>query len=43
MQRLVIRETTAGLAKHLLASNPDATSQGVVIAYDGRFGSKDCV
>ncbi|KAE8266614.1 hypothetical protein A4X09_0g5733 [Tilletia walkeri] len=41
MNRLVIIETTAGLAQHLLATNPDAKKQGVVIAYDGRHGSKD--
>ncbi|KAK0524953.1 hypothetical protein OC834_005336 [Tilletia horrida] len=41
MNRLVIIETTAGLAAHLRASNPAAKKQGVVIAYDGRHGSKD--
>lgn len=41
-QRLIIIETTAGLASHLLGSNPQANEQGVVIAYDGRHGSKEC-
>lgn len=41
-QRLVIRETTAGLAKFLLESNPNAKKEGVVIGYDGRHGSKIC-
>ncbi|KAK0567415.1 hypothetical protein OC861_002737 [Tilletia horrida] len=41
MNRLIIIETTAGLASHLLSSNSQAKQQGVVIAYDGRHGSKD--
>ncbi|KDN53248.1 putative phosphomannomutase [Tilletiaria anomala UBC 951] len=40
MNRLVIRQTTAGLADHLLAVNKVAAqNHGVVIAYDGRHGS----
>ncbi|KAL9932016.1 hypothetical protein V8E36_009077 [Tilletia maclaganii] len=41
MNRLVIIETTAGLAAHLLKTNPEARRQGVVLAYDGRHGSKE--
>ncbi len=44
MNRLVIRQTTAGLAKHLLdgADGKAAQEKGVVIAYDGRHGSRQC-
>ncbi|CAD6930085.1 unnamed protein product [Tilletia laevis] len=38
---LVIVETPASLAAHLLVTNPDAKAQGAVIAYDGRHGSKN--
>ncbi|CAD6948908.1 unnamed protein product [Tilletia controversa] len=38
---LVIVETPASLAAHLLVTNPDAKAQGVVIAYDGRHGSNN--
>ncbi|CAD6951874.1 unnamed protein product [Tilletia controversa] len=40
---LVIVETPASLAAHLLVTNPDAKAQGAVIAYDGRHGSKNLV
>jgi len=36
MNRVVVRETTAGLADYLLANVPDAATRGVVIAFDGR-------
>ncbi|CAD6961111.1 unnamed protein product [Tilletia caries] len=41
LQCLVIVETPASLAAHLLVTNPDAKAQGVVIAYDGRHGSNN--
>ncbi|PWN50567.1 Phosphoglucomutase, first 3 domain-containing protein [Violaceomyces palustris] len=42
MNLLVVLETTAGLARYLLQSDPDkARSKGVAIAYDGRYGSKE--
>jgi phosphomannomutase len=40
MNRLVVRETTAGLAAYLLKTIPDATGRGVVVGYDARRGSK---
>ncbi|CAO1631506.1 unnamed protein product [Parajaminaea phylloscopi] len=40
MNRLLIREATAGLGNYLLASKPECREQSVVIAYDGRHGSK---
>ncbi|CAD6977947.1 unnamed protein product [Tilletia controversa] len=43
LQCLVIVETPASLAAHLLVTNPDAKAQGAVIAYDGRHGSKNLV
>jgi len=39
MNRLVIRETSAGLAVYLLAQIPGAAERGVVVGYDGRRGS----
>ncbi len=39
MNRLVVQETTAGLAAYLDQSVPDARSRGVVIGYDGRIKS----
>lgn len=42
MNLLTVLETTAGLAEYLLQSDKEkATSQGVAIAFDGRFGSKE--
>ncbi|KAJ9478211.1 Phosphoribomutase [Pseudozyma hubeiensis] len=42
MNLLTVLETTAGLAQYLLLSDKEkATSKGVAIAFDGRFGSKD--
>ncbi|MCK5797304.1 MAG: phospho-sugar mutase [Deltaproteobacteria bacterium] len=40
MNRLVIRETSAGLADYLIATIPDAAARGVVVGYDGRIDSK---
>lgn len=40
MNRKVVMETTAGLARYLLAHAPGAPSKGVVIGYDGRRGSR---
>jgi phosphomannomutase len=40
MNRLVIQETSMGLGHYLLAQNPTAAEQGVVIGYDGRLDSK---
>jgi phosphomannomutase len=43
LQRLVIRETTAGLANFLHKARLEISNrQRVVIAYDGRHGSYDC-
>lgn len=36
MNRLVVRQAAAGLAAHLLATDPRARERGVVIAYDAR-------
>jgi phosphomannomutase len=41
MNRAVIRRATAGLARYLLATVPDATRRGVVVARDGRRMSKE--
>ncbi|MEH6570843.1 MAG: phospho-sugar mutase [Halioglobus sp.] len=41
MNRLVIRETSAGLGNYLLEKIPNAAGRGVVVAYDGRLDSKD--
>jgi phosphomannomutase len=40
MNRLVVRETTAGLATYLLSQTPDAAERGVVVGFDGRRGSR---
>lgn len=39
MNRAVVRRATAGLARHLLATVPDAARRGVVVARDARRGS----
>ena len=39
MNRLVIRETSAGLGNYLLAEIPNAAERGVIVAYDGRLDS----
>ena len=39
MNRLVVRETTTGLARTLLDTFPDTASRGVVVGYDGRLDS----
>lgn len=36
MNRLVVRQAAAGLADHLLATDPEARSRGVIIGYDAR-------
>ncbi len=41
MNRAVIRRATAGVARHLLATVPDAARRGVVVARDARRGSDD--
>jgi len=41
MNRAVVRRATAGLAAYLLATVPDATLRGVVVARDGRRMSKE--
>jgi phosphomannomutase len=41
MNRAVVRRATAGLAAYLLATVPDATRRGVVVARDGRRMSKE--
>lgn len=40
MNRLVIRETSAGLGTYLLQQLADAAQRGVVVAYDGRTDSR---
>lgn len=40
MNRAVIRQTAAGLARHLLAAVPDAAQRGVVVGRDARRGSE---
>ena len=40
MNRLVIRETTAGLGAYLLQEIPNAVDRGVVVGYDGRRKSR---
>ncbi len=40
MNRLVVRQTTAGLAEYLLAKAPGAAERGVVIGHDARRGSR---
>jgi phosphomannomutase len=39
MNRLVIRQTTAGLGRYLLDHVPDAAERGVVVAHDARRNS----
>jgi phosphomannomutase len=41
MNRLVVRQTTAGLAHYLAASVPDATERGVFVGFDARNGSRE--
>ena len=41
MNRLVIRETSAGLGAYLLRQIPNAAERGIVVAYDGRTDSFD--
>jgi phosphomannomutase len=41
MNRAVVRRATAGLARYLLATLPDATTRGVIVARDGRRMSKE--
>ena len=36
MNRLVVRQAAAGLVDHLLATEPDARTRGVIIGYDMR-------
>jgi phosphomannomutase len=40
MNRLVVRETTAGLAVYLLQQIPDAAERGVVVGFDARRDSR---
>jgi len=46
MNRAVVRESAAGIARYLLAGAPDAARRGVVIAHDSRHRSdtfaRDC-
>lgn len=39
MNELVVRQTAAGLADHVLSVNPNAATMGVVIGYDARHKS----
>ncbi len=39
MNRVVVRESAAGIARYLLANVPDAARRGVVIAHDARHRS----
>ena len=41
MCRAVVLRTTHGLARHLLATTPDAAKKGVVIGFDGRRLSRE--
>ncbi len=43
MNRLVVRQTAAGVAADLLATVPDAAARGVVVGGDARHGSKEFV
>jgi phosphomannomutase len=43
MNRLVVRQTAAGLAADLLATTPDVHTRGVVIGGDARHGSQQFV
>ena len=40
MNRLVVRQSSAGLASYLRTHVPDAATRGVVIGYDGRLRSQ---
>jgi phosphomannomutase len=40
MNRLVVRETTAGFGAYLLQAIPDGATRGVVVGYDARRGSR---
>jgi len=46
MNRLVVRETSAGLGAYLMETVPDAAQRGIIVAYDGRPDSlqfaRDC-
>jgi phosphomannomutase len=46
MNRLVVRETSAGLGAYLIETVPDAARRGIIVAYDGRPDSlqfaRDC-
>ena len=39
MNRVVVRESAAGIARYLLANVPDAAGRGVVVAHDARHRS----
>lgn len=39
MNRLVVRQTAAGIARHLLAREPEARERGIVLAHDARMQS----
>ncbi len=41
MNRVVVRQVTAGLAAHLLATEPGARRRGVVVGFDARHKSPD--
>lgn len=40
MNRVTVRRAAAGLARHLLDTQPDARQRGVVVGYDGRHNSE---
>ncbi len=40
MNRLVVRETSAGLGRYLLATMTGAAARGIVLTYDGRLDSR---
>lgn len=40
MNRVVVRESAAGIARYLLVNVPDAMGRGVIIAHDARHRSK---
>lgn len=40
MNRLVVRQTGAGIARHLLAHEPSARARGVLLAHDARYLSE---
>ncbi|MFN8109225.1 MAG: phospho-sugar mutase [Thermoleophilia bacterium] len=41
MNRLLVRQATAGIARHLLASATDPQTRGVVVAFDARHNSAE--